>query len=65
MKLLNLSNYFNARQLADLVHSHEYHTNLLMYADRYDWDLYMELEMIYIEMEMGQIGLIIINDYLE
>ena len=63
--IMDLSNYFNARYLAKLVHSHEYHKNLLMYAERYDWHLHMELEMIYIEMGMGQISLIIVNDYLE
>ena len=63
MNLLDISKYLTPAYLEELISSHQYHANLFEYAENYDWDSAMALETLYIEMAMGHVGLLIIEDY--
>ena len=57
MNELDISNYLTPRYLAELIDDNEYYTNLREYGERYDWDLAMALETIYLEIGLRQCGL--------
>ena len=50
MNALDISNYLTPRYLAELIDNNEYYINLRNYGERYDWDLSMALETLYLEI---------------
>ena len=56
MNELDISNYLTPRYLAELIDDNEYYINLRIYSERYDWDLAMALETIYVEIGLRQCG---------
>ena len=57
MNALDISNYLTPRYLAELIDNNEYYINLRNYGERYDWDLSMALETLYLEIGLRQCGL--------
>ena len=57
MHALDISNYLTPRYLAELIDNNEYYINLRNYGERYDWDLSMALETLYLEIGLRQCGL--------
>ena len=57
MNLLDITNYLTPRYLAELIDDKDYYDNLRIYSKRYDWDLEMALETIYLEIGLRQCGL--------
>ena len=56
MNELDISNYLTPRYLAELIDDNGYYINLRIYSERYDWDLAMALETIYVEIGLRQCG---------
>ena len=57
MNELDITNYLTPRYLTELIDDKDYYDNLRIYSKRYDWDLEMALETIYLEIGLRQCGL--------